>query len=97
MTIMPSNIDWIKLISGEEPPIPGLFNVRDMSGRIMLSCDVDRIEAEEWLAYYQNRYAQGRPFANGKGFHSDHGFHLVEVTVDGAYEEPEATPDIFAA
>jgi hypothetical protein len=80
-----------------DAPVPGLFNVREMSGRIMLSCDVECAEAEQWLDFYRTRYAAGRPYQNGKGFHEDHGFHLVQVTADGAYEEPELTADMFAA
>ncbi|MGJ4953088.1 hypothetical protein [Bradyrhizobium sp. HKCCYLS20291] len=96
MTIV-TNLDWLKLVSQDDAPVPGLYNVRDISGRIMLSCDVERIEAEQWLAFYQTRYAAGRPFQNGKRFHEEHGFHLVEVIADGAYEEPEPTVDLFAA
>ncbi len=94
MTIIPA-LDWLKLVSQDDVPVPGLFNIRDRSGRIMLNHDVERFEAEQWLDYMRTRYAPGKPFENGKGIHPDHGFHIVEVTADGAYEEPLSEP--FAA
>ncbi|WP_316200950.1 MULTISPECIES: hypothetical protein [unclassified Bradyrhizobium] len=94
MTIV-TNLDWLKLVSQDDVPLPGLYNIRDISGRLMLSHDVERFEAEQWLDYYLTRYAAGRPFENGKGFHPDYGFHIVEVTADGAYEESVLEP--FAA
>lgn len=103
MTIFIPSPDWTAIegdldVALEPRPTissPGLYNVRNRAGRIMLACDCERDLAESWLAYYQSRYAQGIPTPSGKGFYPDFGFHLVELTGDGYYVD--ALPDLCAA